>query len=326
MNAAALELRDLHVTYHVGDVAVPAVRGIDLTIQPGETVGLAGESGCGKSTIGASILRLLPPTATVDGSVLLGGEDVRGMNPGRLRAVRWTKAAIVFQGALHSLNPVQRVGSQIEEAVAVHAAARSGQPARVGELLERVGLPPARATEYPHQLSGGQRQRVLIALALACAPDVLIADEPTTALDVMVQAQVLALLAELQRDEGMAMLFITHDLSVLSSTCERVSIMYAGQIVEEGPARTVLAHPEHPYTKALAAAFPTIRDAASRMRPSGLQGDPPDPVELPGGCPFHPRCDVALPSCSTDPIDLRRVAHGHRAACVHVAPQRSTVG
>ena len=324
--APALELRDLRVTYRVGDVAVPAVRGVDLAIGPGETVGLAGESGCGKSTIGAALLRLLPPTATVQGEVLLGGEDVYAMKPGRLRAVRWTKAAIVFQGALHSLNPVQRVGSQIEEAVAVHAGARSGRAAKVGELLERVGLPSARATEYPHQLSGGQRQRVLIALALACAPDVLIADEPTTALDVMVQAQVLALLAELQRDEGMAMLFITHDLSVLSSTCERVSIMYAGQIVEEGPARTVLAHPEHPYTKALAAAFPTIGDTASRMRPSGLRGDPPDPVDLPTGCPFHPRCDVALPSCSTDPIDLRRVADGQRAACVHVEPQRAIVG
>jgi peptide/nickel transport system ATP-binding protein len=322
----ALELRDLGVTYRVGDVAVPAVRGVDLTIGPGETVGLAGESGCGKSTIGAAILRLLPPTATVEGEVLLGGEDVYAMKPGRLRAVRWTKAAIVFQGALHSLNPVQRVGSQIEEAVAVHAASRSGRPAKVGELLERVGLPPARAAEYPHQLSGGQRQRVLIALALACGPELLIADEPTTALDVMVQAQVLALLAELQRDEGMSMLFITHDLSVLASTSERVAVMYAGQIVEEGPARTVLSRPEHPYTKALAAAFPTIGDAASRMRPSGLKGDPPDPVELPSGCPFHPRCDVVLPSCATDAVELRPLADGHRAACVHVEPRRATVG
>ena len=213
---SVLELHDLAVTYHSGGLAVPAVRGVDLTIGPGETVGLAGESGCGKSTIGAAILRLLPPTATIEGTVLLGGEDVYAMKPGRLRAVRWTKASIIFQGALHSLNPVQQVGNQIAEAIAVHAGARSGRgrPAKVGELLERVGIPTARAAEYPHQLSGGQRQRVLIALALACAPDLLIADEPTTALDVMVQAQVLALLAELQRDEGMAMLFITHDLSV----------------------------------------------------------------------------------------------------------------
>jgi peptide/nickel transport system ATP-binding protein len=325
---SVLDLRDLSVTYHSGGVAVPAVRGVDLTIGAGETVGLAGESGCGKSTIGAAILRLLPPTATVEGRVALGGEDVYAMKPGRLRVVRWTKAAIVFQGALHSLNPVQRVGDQIAEAIAVHATSRSGsgRPAKVGELLERVGIPTARAAEYPHQLSGGQRQRVLIALALACAPDLLIADEPTTALDVMVQAQVLALLAELQRDEGMAMLFITHDLSVLTSTGERVSVMYAGRIVEEGPARAVLTQPEHPYTRALAAAFPTIGDAASRMRPSGLRGDPPDPVELPSGCPFHPRCDVAVASCATDPIELRVAADGHRAACVHVIPRTTTVG
>jgi peptide/nickel transport system ATP-binding protein len=324
----ALELRDLHVTYHVGDVAVPAVRAVDLTIGPGETVGLAGESGCGKSTIGAAILRLLPAGTAVEGQVLLGGEDVYAMKPGRLRAVRWTGAAIVFQGALHSLNPVQRTGAQIEEAVSVHNPSASAAATRrkVGELLERVGLPTARAAEYPHQLSGGQRQRVLIALALACSPDLLIADEPTTALDVMVQAQVLALLADLQRDDGMAMLFITHDLSVLSSTSERVAVMYAGQIVEEGPARAVLTAPEHPYTRALAAAFPTIGDAASRMNPRGLRGDPPDPVLLPEGCSFHPRCDVALPSCSTDPIELRTARDRHRAACVHVTPDRSAVG
>jgi peptide/nickel transport system ATP-binding protein len=190
-----LELRGLHVSYRAGDGDVPAVRDVDLTMERGETVGLAGESGCGKSTIAASVLRLLPRTARVEGQVLLAGEDVYAMRPGRLRAVRWTSGAIVFQGALHSLNPVQRVGDQIAEAIELHSSkGAASTKTRIGELLERVGIPPARAAEYPHQLSGGQRQRILIALALACEPMLLIADEPTTALDVMIQAQVLSLL------------------------------------------------------------------------------------------------------------------------------------
>jgi peptide/nickel transport system ATP-binding protein len=251
--------------------------------------------------------------------VLLDGEDVYAMKPGRLRAVRWTSAAIVFQGALHSLNPVQRVGSQIEEAILVHATQeRSGAKARVGELLVRVGIPAERARAYPHQLSGGQRQRVLIALALACEPKVLIADEPTTALDVMVQAQVLALLAELQRDHGLAMLFISHDLSVLTYACQRVAVMYAGRIVEEGLSGEVFVDPQHPYSRALAEAFPTIGDQSSRMNPTGLAGDPPDPTDLPSGCPFHPRCDRAIDICPTEDVQLMPAGAGRRAACVHV--------
>jgi peptide/nickel transport system ATP-binding protein len=257
--------------------------------------------------------------------VLLGDEDVYAMKPGRLRAVRWTSAAIVFQGALHSLNPVRRIGAQIEEAIMLHAAdlglGRQDARRRVVELLERVGLRADRADSYPHQMSGGQRQRVLIALALACEPDLLIADEPTTALDVMVQAQVLALLAELQADRGLALLFITHDLSVLNSVCERLVVMYAGRIVEEGPSRDLFSDPRHPYGRALSNAFPTIGDPTSRMRPSGLPGDPPDPAALPTGCPFHPRCAVAIERCSTLDVQLRPVESPggvRRAACVHV--------
>jgi peptide/nickel transport system ATP-binding protein len=317
-----LELRDLRVTYRSERGHVPAVRGVDLTIERGETVGLAGESGCGKSTIAGAVLRLLPKETLVEGSVLLGDEDVYAMKPGRLRAVRWTGAAIVFQGALHSLNPVRRVGTQIEEAIMLHASDlgldRGRAQRRVGELLERVGLRAERASSYPHQMSGGQRQRVLIALALACEPDLLIADEPTTALDVMVQAQVLQLLAELQADRGLALLFITHDLSVLNSVCERLVIMYAGRIVEEGPSHELFADPRHPYGRALSNAFPTIGDATSRLRPSGLPGDPPDPAALPTGCPFHPRCADAIDVCSTLDVRLRRVSAARRAACVHV--------
>ena len=316
---SVLELHDLHVTYRTDGGSVPAVRGVTLSLDTGDTVGLAGESGCGKSTIAGAVLRLLPKGTEVSGKVLLDGEDVYAMKPGRLRAVRWTSAAIVFQGALHSLNPVRRVGLQIEEAILLHSqqSARSAR-IRVGELLEKVGLPAGQAERYPHQLSGGQRQRVLIALALACEPKLLIADEPTTALDVMVQAQVLRLLEELQREHGLSLLFITHDLSVLTHTCERLAVMYAGRIVEEGPSTQVFADPQHPYSRALAAAFPTIGDPASRMNPQGLAGDPPDPSALPAGCPFHLRCAVAAPECSSLDVALRPAGAGRSAACVHV--------
>jgi peptide/nickel transport system ATP-binding protein len=324
---SVLELRDLSVTYRTAGGAVPAVRGVDLTIDVGETVGLAGESGCGKSTIAGAVLRLLPAGTEVTGTVLLDGDDVATMKPGQLRAARWTSAAIVFQGALHSLNPVHRVGDQIAEAIEVH---RTGRPAarrvppstssRVGDLLERVGIPADRARRYPHQLSGGQRQRVLIALALACGPKLLIADEPTTALDVMVQAQVLDLLAELQRDEGLATLFITHDLSVLTHVCRRLAVMYAGRVVEDGPSHEVFDDPRHPYTRALAQAFPIIGDRSSRMAPRGLAGDPPDPAALPSGCPFHPRCDRAIDRCRTDDVRLVSIGSDRGAACVHAEP------
>jgi peptide/nickel transport system ATP-binding protein len=318
-----LELRDLKVTYQVKRgrrvERVEAVKGVDLVLEAGDTVGIAGESGCGKSTIASSVLRLLPSDAEVTGQILLNGQDVMSMNPGRLRGVRWADSAIVFQGALHSLNPVQRVGAQVAEAILLHSnVSRRTAAQQVGELFEQVGLPAARAEAYPHQLSGGQRQRVLIALALSCDPQLLIADEPTTALDVMVQAQVLDLLGSLQRERAMSMILITHDLSVLQSVCDRLAVMYGGRIVEEGPSNEVFADPVHPYTKALAASFPTIGDPASRMAPRGLRGDPPDPGQDLGGCAFHPRCDEALPSCSTNNVVLQPCGTSRRAACVLV--------
>ena len=314
-----LEVRDLHVTYPSGG-GVPAVRGVSFQLERGETLGVAGESGCGKSTLAGALLRLLPPGTQVSGEVLLDGEDVLTMREDRLRAVRWTELSVVFQGALHTLNPVKRVGWQIEEAITTHkrGVPRSELHARVRELLETVGIPGRRAVDYPHQLSGGQRQRVLIALALACSPHLLIADEPTTALDVMVQAQVLRLLEELQRDLGLAIVFITHDLSTLASVCRRLAVMYAGRIVEEGPSVEVFGSPKHPYTAALAAAFPIIGDPRFRMAPSGLPGDPPDPRALPSGCTFHPRCAVARPECASSAVELWAAGEGRRAACVQV--------
>jgi peptide/nickel transport system ATP-binding protein len=312
-----LSVRDLHVTYQSSAGPVPAVRGVSFDLAAGETLGLAGESGCGKSTIAGALLRLLPRGTEITGEVLVDGENVLEMRPGRLRAVRWRELSIVFQGALHSLNPVQRVGDQIGEAIELHLQGADAAP-RVAELLELVGLPARRAGDYPHQLSGGQRQRVLIALALACNPNVLIADEPTTALDVMVQAQVLDLLDRLQSELSLAMIFITHDLSTLSAVCRRTLVMYAGRIVEEGMSEDIFVRPAHPYSAALAAAFPRIGDPESRLRPSGLAGDPPDPRAIPSGCPFHPRCAVAVPGCSDTKVELWPAGDGRRASCVHV--------
>jgi peptide/nickel transport system ATP-binding protein len=320
MSEPMLSVHDLEVTYHGHSGDVPAVRGVSFDLDKGDSLGLAGESGCGKSTLANALLRLLPAGTEVTGQITLDGKDVLNLSPGGLRAARWTSGAIIFQGALHALNPVQTVGVQIAEPMLVHKTAASDGAARerVVELLRRVGLPAARADSYPHQLSGGQRQRVLIAMALACDPLLLIADEPTTALDLMVQAQVLDLLADLKRERDLTLMFITHDLSVLTYACRRLAVMYAGRIVEEGPAWEVFENASHPYTRALAAAFPTIGDETSRMAPSGLGGDPPTPGNLPGGCPFHPRCPLAHDACLPVEPDLRSSGLKRSAACVLV--------
>jgi peptide/nickel transport system ATP-binding protein len=319
-----LSVRDLEVAYKTQAGPIPAVRGVSLAIDSGEVLGLAGESGCGKSTVVNAILRLLPAGTTVSGEVLLNGEDVLTMKPGRLRAVRWTGASVVFQGAMHAMNPVQRIGDQLAEAIVLHGQAGEKEAlVRVGDLLEQVGMPPRRLRDYPHELSGGQKQRVMIAMALACGPSLVIADEPTTALDVMVQAQVLSLLNKLQRELGLAMLFITHDLSVLVEVCDRLSIMYAGRIVEEGPSVAVFEEPAHPYTRALAAAFPAIGDPRFRRAPSGLGGDPPQPDSVPAGCSFHPRCPVAFDECPMVIPDLYDAGEGRRAACLLVPMEAS---
>jgi peptide/nickel transport system ATP-binding protein len=314
-----LRFEDVSVTYRTAGGDVPAVRGVSLSVAAGEVVGVAGESGCGKSTLAATILRLQAPTAKVTGRVLFEGEDVQTMKWGALRALRWAGASMVFQGALHSLNPVHRVGDQIAEPIRVHEPNLSDKlvDRRVGELLEHVGLPPARARAYPHQLSGGQKQRVMIAMALACGPRLIVADEPTTALDVMVQAQVLGVLKGLVSELDVGLMMISHDLSVLADLCDRIAVMYAGRVVEQGPAGKVFTDPLHPYAAVLAASFPHIGDPEARYAPAGLPGDPPDPADLPSGCSFHPRCPKRFDACDHVVPDLRGDAT-RAAACLLV--------
>ncbi|MGY0019092.1 ABC transporter ATP-binding protein [Streptomyces sp. YJ-C3] len=314
-----LQVHDLTVTYAGG---AEAVRGVNLSVEAGQKLGIAGESGCGKSTLALALLRLLPAGTKVSGEILLNGEDVLTMKWGRVRAVRWAGASVVFQGAMHSLNAVHRIGDQIAEPILLHKKATpAGAKKKVAELLEHVGLPAARASAYPHELSGGQRQRVMIAMALACDPELIIADEPTTALDVMIQAQILRLIEQLVTEQDLGLIMISHDLAVLSDTCDRLAVMYAGRVVEEGPALQVYENALHPYGKALSAAFPTIGDPASRFAPRGLPGDPPDPSALPPGCTFHPRCPVALDVCASEDQALRDAGAGRRAACVHVSDE-----
>ncbi|MDD1478438.1 dipeptide ABC transporter ATP-binding protein [Arthrobacter sp. H16F315] len=299
-----LEFKDLRVTYasqgEDGPRTLTAVDGVNLVVEPGSTLGLAGESGCGKSTLAMSVLRLLPANATVEGSILLGEENVPDLSWGRLRTVRWTEAAIVFQGAMHSLNPVRKVREQIAEALQIHAKVLpykddAARDTRVAELLELVDLSPAKGASYPHELSGGQKQRVMIAMALACDPELIIADEPTTALDVIVQAQVLNVLTALVASRGLSLVMISHDLSVLAATCERIVVMQQGKIVEDGPSADVMRNPQHPHTQALAAAFPLIGDPASRLRLPGYTA--PD---APGATPLEKAGTFKAP----DPADI----------------------
>jgi peptide/nickel transport system ATP-binding protein len=309
-----LEARDLHVWFELGrGRELHAVRGVDLVLERGDRVGLVGESGCGKTSAMLALMGLLPATASVAGSIRLEGEDILAGGERTIAPHRWCDIAMVFQGAMNSLNPVKRIADQIIEPMRLHGVAE-GRAARrrCGELLELVGIPRTRADAYPHQFSGGMRQRVAIAMALSCDPKVLLADEPTTALDVMVQAQILELLARLTSELGLTLLLVTHDLPVVAQTCMRAAVLYAGQIVESAPVDALYHEPLHPYTRLLFSAIPTL-DRAGRVL--AIPGNPPHLEHEPVGCPFAPRCDRAHEPCAAVEPAEREVASERSARC-----------
>jgi oligopeptide/dipeptide ABC transporter ATP-binding protein len=313
---ALLEVRDLYVEFAIPGGSVKAVDGVSFDVGASESVGLVGESGCGKTTTALAISRLLPPNGRiVSGSVRFEGDELTTLSPGRFRRRRWRDLSIIFQGAMNSLNPVKRVGDQVREPILVHEPGVTYRQAnrRVSELFELVGIDPGRKRHYPHELSGGMRQRVMIAMALANRPKLDIGDEPTTALDVMVQAQILELLERLRRELGLAMILITHDLSVVAETCDRAVVMYAGQLVETGDVVTLHERPLHPYTLRLAGSVPDIE--GPRDLAAGIPGRPPDLASPPSGCRFHPRCDRAMPACVGSFPAARSFGAAHRVCC-----------
>jgi peptide/nickel transport system ATP-binding protein len=291
-----------------------AVRGVSFELEAGERFGLVGESGCGKTTTILALMGLLPPNASVAGRVLLDGADILAGGEETMRPHRWRDVAMVFQGAMNAFNPVRRIGEQIAEPMELHGIAEGAAARRqVGELLERVGIPAARAARYPHEFSGGMRQRAAIAMALACKPKILLADEPTTALDVMVQAQILELLVALTDELGLALVLVTHDLPVVAQVCERAAVMYAGEIAESGPTDALYHSPRHPYTRLLFAATPDLYGEGIPV--VSIPGAPPRLDRPITGCPFQPRCDRAFAPCPTIHPQLKAVAPGQEAAC-----------
>lgn len=324
-----LSVENLAVSFRSGDGVARAVDGVSFAIHQGETVCIVGESGCGKTVSALSILRLIPspPGEITGGRILFHGEDLLDLDEERLRTVRGKKIAMVFQEPLTSLNPVFTIGDQIAEAIEIHESLPKDEVSqRCFELLRDVGIasPQERVKDYPHQLSGGQRQRVMIAMALSCRPELLIADEPTTALDVTIQAQILQLLRSLQKKHGTSVLYITHDLAVVSHIATRIYVMYAGQVVEQGTTPHIFKSPKHPYTRGLLASLPSRLKRGERL-PS-IPGTVPNPARRPVGCPFHPRCDHALSSCRNQFPDMCDYGDGHLSRCPVLFEENPTGG
>jgi len=316
-----LEVRDLVTTFATEGGDVRAVDGVDFQVSRGRTLGIVGESGCGKSVTALSIMRLLPqPMGRITrGQVLFDGTDLATAEPETLHKVRGGRIGMIFQEPMTALNPVHRIGRQIAESLVLHRGLNQRDAlVRAVMMLERVGIPApeVRLSEYPHQLSGGMRQRVMIAIALACDPDLLIADEPTTALDVTIQAQILELIRQLQAESGMGMILITHDLGVIAEQTDEVVVMYAGRVAEQAPVKALFAHPRHPYTQGLLASIPHLETVRKSRLPT-IRGMVPTLADLPEGCRFHNRCPHADDQCRREQPALQRIAAGHSVACHH---------
>ena len=309
-----LEVRDLHVWFDLpGGEELHAVQDVSFDLDPGDRMGLVGESGCGKTTTALALMGLLPPSATVAGDVRFEGESVLSGGEETAQHHRWNDIAMVFQGAMNALNPVKTIEAQIVEPMELHEIAEgAAAKTMAGELLEMVGIPSTSRTRFPHEFSGGMRQRAALAMALACQPKVLLADEPTTALDVMVQAQILELLVALTRDFGLALVLVTHDLPVIAQSCERAAVMYAGEIVESGLMDDLFHGPRHPYTRLLFAATPDLYGEEDVV---SIPGGPPRLDREIVGCPFRPRCDRAFDRCLTERPELKPLGDGRVAAC-----------
>lgn len=319
-----LDIQNLTVRYHTDSGLVHAVENLNLQLAPGESLGFVGETGAGKTTTALSVMQLIesPPGEIVDGRIFFQGRDVMTLPESEKRHIRGGKIAMIFQDPMTSLNPVMPVDRQIMEMVQLHGDVDDKKAhERAIHMLELVGIRPERAGDFPHQFSGGMRQRVVIAIALACDPALLIADEPTTALDVTIQAQVLELMKELKRKFNTAMMLITHDLGVVAEICDKVAIMYAGSVVEYGDTDSIYEHRMHPYTEGLFNSIPDVE--ASRTRLKVIQGLTPDPTDLPSGCPFHPRCPYAQPSCAVEKPEMVEWKPGHFVACPIRCAERS---
>lgn len=312
-----LKVNALEVIYSQMKKTVHAVNGVSFEIEKGKTLGLVGETGAGKTTIAKSIMRILPdpPAKIVRGDITLDGEELLEKTEEEMMDVRGSKVAMIFQDPMTALNPLMTVGEQIVEVLLLHNDySKKEAMKKAGEMLEMVGIPSERYYEYPHQFSGGMKQRVVIAMALACNPELLLADEPTTALDVTIQAQVLELISELKKKFGTSMLLITHDLGVIAQTCDMVAVIYAGKIVEYGTKAELFDHPSHPYTEGLFASLPSMTDEETRLKP--IPGMPQDPTNLPSGCAFHPRCPYAVEQCKSGEPPQREITLGHYCACI----------
>ena len=300
MAEKTIEITDLVVEYRTRSGGVQALNGLSLSIEKGKTLGLVGETGAGKTTAGLAVLGLIPspPGVIVSGEILLNGKDLRALTDKEMDQIRGDAVAMIFQDPMTSLNPVMTVGDQIAEAIKIHEGLNHGDALKKAEeMLEMVGIPRERAKEYPHQFSGGMKQRVVIAIALSCTPGLLIADEPTTALDVTIQAQVLEMMKGLKEKYEMSMLMITHDLGIVAEICDEVSVVYAGRVVEHGTLADVFDNTRHPYTEGLFNSLPNIENQVEKLKP--IRGLMPDPTDLPLGCPFYPRCDHAMEICRT---------------------------
>ena len=312
-----LQVQELTTHYRTQRGWVRAAEGVSFNVEEGQALGLAGESGCGKSTVALSLLKILPSGGRIrKGKIIFDGQDLVPLSEAEMRKIRWKGISIVFQGAMNALNPVYKVGEQVAEAIKIHENNISGSETkeRVAKLFEMVGIEPSRADNYPHEFSGGMRQRALIAMALAANPKMLIGDEPGTALDVIVQAQTLRLLRDLRDRLGLSMILISHDLSIIAETCDKVAIMYAGKIVEYGDTNAIFKNPQHPYTQGLIKAFPSIK--GERVRLTSIPGQPPDLLHPPAACRFHPRCPYIMDICKKEePLLLEHREKDHNVAC-----------